>query len=64
MATELPTSSTRRSSGPGGDPDSDGLGNWIDTDSDNDGSPDKDEDLNLDGTVDPGETDPYDANSP
>lgn len=46
---------------PGGvypDFDGDGLPDYLDTDSDNDGLTDGQEDLNHDGDLDPGETDP------
>ncbi|MCK4410052.1 MAG: hypothetical protein KAW67_08200, partial [Candidatus Eisenbacteria sp.] len=45
------------------DSDGDGLINALDLDSDNDGIDDKDEDVNLDGIVDVGETDPTDVDT-
>ncbi len=51
----------RKKAFPGGkypDYDGDGIPNYLDTDSDNDGVLDKDEDKNGNGIVDPGETDP------
>ncbi|MBI4366564.1 MAG: OmpA family protein [Deltaproteobacteria bacterium] len=48
---------------PGGvypDFDGDGIPNYLDTDSDNDGFPDGTEDLNHNGVVDAGESDPLD----
>ena len=40
------------------DTDSDGEGDTCDADDDNDGLNDDDEDVNINGIVDPGETDP------
>ncbi len=51
----------RKTAFPGGkypDYDNDGTPNYLDTDSDNDGVPDKDEDKNGNGVVDPTETSP------
>nr|MCS5534201.1 hypothetical protein [Candidatus Poseidoniaceae archaeon] len=44
-------------------PDVDGICNYLDDDDDDDGFLDIVEDINQDGIVDPGETDPLDANS-
>jgi hypothetical protein len=44
-------------------PDGDGICNYLDEDDDDDGFLDIVEDINQDGIVDPGETDPLDANS-
>lgn len=41
------------------DPDGDGVPNYLDTDSDGDGLSDAEEDLNGNGAVDTGESDPY-----
>ena len=41
------------------DSDGDGIPDFRDNDSDNDGIPDGEEDLNGNGVLDPGETDPY-----
>lgn len=56
----------RKAAFPGGkypDFDGDGIPNYLDTDSDNDGVLDKDEDKNGSGTVDSGETNPLDTDS-
>jgi len=45
------------------DTDDDGIPDFQDNDSDQDGIPDGDEDLDGDGELDPGETDPYDDDS-
>ena len=45
------------------DIDNDGIGDVCDDDSDNDGLTDDQEDVNMNGTVDMGETDPLDADS-
>ncbi len=45
------------------DPDGDGLPDVLDPDSDNDGLADGEEDSNLNGIVDPGETDPRNADT-
>ncbi len=46
-----------------GDIDNDGLGDACDNDSDNDGLTDAQEDVNMNGVVDPGETDPFDSDT-
>jgi hypothetical protein len=45
------------------DSDGDGIPDFRDVDSDNDGLSDGDEDLNHDGVLDPGETDPHQADT-